>query len=605
MKVSETTEEKTEPTEVKQQPVEITKSEEPKKQPEEAKKQNDAQTMQAETVKSAETEKTVEKKKTDSQPQTKPEQQNIQQRQTAAVPAEKKVSAEKKAPVEKKVSDEMKKAVEKKTSDKKNETSVKTYSLNKLKQMFKAANKPNNPKPAQNKIVINTKQPSVSSLEEKFRKMTLSQRDNVKAQFAAQEFLKDYGLMVSKYGVDKLNSNDIQVLKQLDKNAGKNDKPLSRYLNHRIQNLEQINKLERNADDNFKKRQAKEPEIVKNKDGQITKIIVPDVTQPELQHTKNGCWSVALSSLLRHKGVDVSQETIRSFRPDTDKQISEAYDILAMNGDNPNSISLFRELIFNTVPDTAVNEVRVEVMNSPRTAEEEKNSQQFRKWTDQERQDQIPEVMDKIRTVIQKGLADDKGPVAILVGNHYRTVYGIENVKDQSKQEIQMLRIHDPNDPNRTHMSLYDLADKCYRSIYYNGKITGETFQFEAQWLQDLTNEKGELDLNQDLQNKHVKYDNHKLQCDEVLKDNRGSKDRNNGAKLTIDIGNDLIMNTYLPSTVKNLAKNRSKISFNRGDLGKQQKQNMKSNPKKMISHTKAKPTVDMQSHNRPVQKAK
>lgn len=605
VEVSEPQKVKTRPTEVKQQSVENTKSKESEKQPVKAAQTVKTQKKTGEAVKSDESKKNVEKKKTEPQKHTESQKptksHNIQTEQPTATSAQKKESVEKKTSTEIKAPSQKEKVQVK--------TSGFSFGLS-LKNLFKFGKKSNLSNYAQNKIVINTKKPSVSSLEDEFRKMNVTKRDNVKAQFAAKEFLEDYSMMVYNNDIDadKLNSNNIQVLKKLDRDKGKDNKPLHEYLDHRIQNLRQIDRLQRNADSNFKRRQAKEPEIVKNKDGQITKIIVPDVTQPEMQHTQNGCWSVALSSLLRHKGVDVSQETIRSFRPDTNKDVSTVDDILAMNGDQPNSIGLFRELVFNTVPDTAVNEVRGEWLNAPRSAEEEKQNWKFQPWTRQQIQDQIPDVMDKLRTVIQRGLADNKGPVAIVVGGHYRTIYGIENKEDEHGNEVQMLRIHDPNHPERTEMSLWDLAAGSHRTFYDNGKIAGEGFQFEAQWLQDLTNEKGELALSQELKNKNVSYVDHKLQCDQVLNGNRGSKDRNNGEKLTIDIGNDLIMNTYLPGKVKNLAKNRVKASVKTEELRNQKKQNTEYQSKKKTLHKENKSQVKQTTElkrKQPVMKAK
>ncbi len=469
-----------------------------------------------------------------------------------------------------------------------------------LLNLFPNPKKPKKPIAVKNPVASEPKKTKISILEEKFRNLSPIQRSEAKNQFAAKEFLPDYGRSAFWYGPENLNSNDIQTLKNLDKRSGKKDPQLHNYLNHRIQNLEKINKLEQKAAENFQKRQAKEPEIVRDNQGEITKIMVPDVTQPEMQHTQNGCWSVALSSLLRHKGVDIDQENIRSFRPDTNENLVTAQDILYMNEDKPNSIGMFRELVFKTIPDTAVNEVRGEVLNAPRSEAEAKGDWQFHQWTNEQKENQIPEVVEKLRTVIKRGLEADKGPVAILVQNHYRTIYGIEKTTDQYGNEVEMLHIHDPNDPNCTRMSLLELAGRCYKREYNNGQVSGEGYSFDAQWLQDLTDDKGQLSLSKNMQDKGVNYVNHKLQCPNLMKTGQGSPDHNNGERISATIENDLILNTYLPSTIKNLAKNRVKAPFNQADLHNSNKPNAVNHAKKNTLHTKKKEQAKKQQVKKP-----
>lgn len=469
-----------------------------------------------------------------------------------------------------------------------------------LLNLFPNPKKPKRPITVKNTVAPEPKKTKISILEEKFRNLSPIKRSEAKDQFAAKEFLTDYGLLAFRYGPNNLNSNDIQTLKNLDKRSGKKDQQLHNYLNHRIQNLEKINNLEQKADENFQKRQAKEPEIVRDNQGEITKIMVPDVTQPEMQHTHNGCWSVALSSLLRHKGVDIDQENIRSFRPDTNENLVTAQDVLYMNEDKPNSIGMFRELVFKTIPDTAVNEVRGEVLNAPRSEAEAKADWQFNPWTEEQKENQIPEVVEKLRTVIKRGLEADKGPVAIVVQNHYRTIYGIEKTTDQYGNEVEMLHIHDPNDPNCTRMSLLELAGRCYKREYNNGQFSGEGYIFDAQWLQDLTDDKGQLSLSKNMQDKGVNYVDHKLQCPNLMKTGKGSPDHNNGERISATIENDLILNTYLPSTIKNLAKNRVKAPFNQADLHNSNKPNAVNHAKKNILHTKKKEAAKKQQVKKP-----
>ncbi len=609
--------EKKEPTEKKEKTEESKKTdavEQPKQEKTEATKQEPKPEQKPESKKETKTEtkseikpepksETKSKTKSETKPETekqavevpKPAEKTNSEKVTNSTKPKKTEQAPKKHPENKAVAPNVTDTKKQKQKPVKQETFI-----SRLLNLFPNPKKPKKPIAVKNPVASEPKKNKISVLEENFRKLGPVDQANVKDQFAAKEFLPDYELSSILYEADKLNSNSIKVLKDLDKASGKDDESLHKYLNHRIQNLEKINNLEQNADENFQKRQAKEPEIVRDNQGEITKIMVPDVTQPEMQHTKNGCWSVALSSMLRHKGVDIDQETIRSFRPDTNKNISTVYDVIDMNGDRPNSIGRFRELVFKTIPDTAINEVQGTISNTAQTAEAEKEEWVFQPWTKKQKAQQILKVKDQLRTVIQRGLGADKGPVGIVVQNHYRTIYGMEKMTDQNGKEVEMLYIHDPNNPNCTSMTLDDLADKCYVPTYMHGKIAQEMYTFEAQWLQDLTDDKGQLSLSQNLKDKGVNYVDKKLQCQNLIKVGNGSLDHNNGKKVSIEIENDLILNTHLPSTIKNLAKNRVKAPFNQADLHNSNKPNAVNHAKKNILHTKKKEQAKKQQVKKP-----
>ena len=102
--------------------------------------------------------------------------------------------------------------------------------------------------------------------------------------------MKDY----LKANKDKLSASEIE------------------HLNYRIEVMEEVNKLSENNLKEINKRKALIAPV-ERKDGTIELV---HIHQDNLQNTWNGCWSVSLQLLLQSRGVRLTQEQIRGFRPD-------------------------------------------------------------------------------------------------------------------------------------------------------------------------------------------------------------------------------------------------------------------------------------------------
>lgn len=412
--------------------------------------------------------------------------------------------------------------------------------------------------------------------EEEFRSLNPSERTELKKKFAESEFFQDYGQFCKDHAdkVSKINSNRISDLKELDKEFGEDNADLRRYLNRRIIGIKRLQHFEKYANEYFKKRQTEKPETVKNTEGEITKAVLKNVTQPEMQHTINGGWSVALSSMLRQKGVEVDQETIRAFRPDP--AVSEDREGTYVNSDQDNSISQSREMIFKLVPDTALNEASLMMGNfSP-------ERKTFIPWTDEQRAQKLNEVKDKLRTVVNKGVVNDEAAVALTIQGQYLTVYGFEKTVDENGKKVETVYLHDPDDPEKKTMTLDELAEKCHQSTAGKdgNSLSLEYYTFEAQWLQDLTDERGILKADTTLTEKGVAYgENNTLKCENLKPVGQGlDAARTNWRELDISSDKDLTMTTYLPTNVKHLSKNRVKDPIRREELNR-----MEGNMKKSL----------------------
>lgn len=386
-----------------------------------------------------------------------------------------------------------------------------------------------------------------------FQKKTAMDRSPIKQKIGSAEFFKGYDEFVINHPdrMEEFNSNKIKDLKKLQQDLGKTDPDLNSYLERRMKNLKKIRKLEKQSEENFKQRQAYAPEIEKT--AKTTKVILPDVTQPQLQHTLGGCWSVTLSSMLRQKGVEMDQETIRAFRPDS--KICTPYDLRSMNGDMCNSIDLSRELIMNVLPDTALNSIQTDVVNL--NMYDKKHP--WAPWSEADRVQKHNEFKDKIRAVLERSLETDRGSLALLMKDHYQTVYGYEKVTADGKEE-EYVYLHDPNNPQKTKMTLDELAEEGYKlqkDLVNEGNFVGEQYSFDAHWLQDLTNDKGELALDEALTKKGVTYEDHKLKCNNLTPAANHAYDNANWRTVKTAMDQDISVTTYLPVTVKNLAKKR------------------------------------------------
>ncbi len=428
--------------------------------------------------------------------------------------------------------------------------------------------------------------------EREFQNLPREERAWNKQENGIAEFFQQYDQFIQDHPdkENQINSNKPEDLKKLKEQLGKTVPGLETYLEQRIKRLKKIRKLEKNSEENFRQRQVKAPQIVKNADGNTTKVMLQDVTQPQMQHTISGCWSVTLSSMLRQKGVEVDQETIRAFRPD--KKICQENNLSNVNADRYNSIDLSRELIMKVLPDTALNSVQTSVDNFNVG---DKNHP-WNPWNEQEKSEKREEFKNKMRVVLKRSLEADKGSLALLMKDHYQTVYGYEKVTVNGKEE-EYVYLHDPNDPAKTKMTLNELADEGYKVEKYKDNIFGEQYSFDAQWLQDLTDDKGELSLDAALTGKGVTYQDHELKCDKLVSYANGACENANWRAVNNTMKEGVSITTFLPATVKNLAKNRIIDPIRPSELNHSERKLTGSEPRK---HTVPKKQSDLSEVKKP-----
>ncbi len=279
------------------------------------------------------------------------------------------------------------------------------------------------------------------------------------------EYYPDYDLFVEAKGAEgrkQINSNDPNVL--IDMLNTMQDPLGKKYLLHRVNEVRKIQNLTQHPEPH------RAPMVVlPPNDGSI----VLDTKQKEKQSTGYGCWSVSLATQLQYRGVDLNQRTIRAFRPDTEDFSQN--EVFRANLDISNSIENYTELVQSVLPDTAVNNLTTEIMNSADEAEK------------------------YLRASVDRALRQDNSPLSITCNGHYRTIYGI--LKDPNGDAAKdRLLFHDPLDAENHSLTVKEFVDLCdinrwkRKEDYKKDPNYKYQYQFAAAWMQDLhINEQGEL----------------------------------------------------------------------------------------------------------------
>lgn len=400
-----------------------------------------------------------------------------------------------------------------------------------------------------------------------FSEMSRNERKKQRQKNSGNEYFRKYGAFLNKYPLPqraemakRINSNEISELNEMKREFGKDNEKLKKYLEHRIQNLQIINRTVDRAEKNLKNRKIEEPTITKRTDGSISGIMMKNVEQPMMQKTFNGCWSVALSSLLKYRGVDMDQTTIRAYRPM--KNIADA------NYDRSNNITNYVDLVQKVMPNAAVNEVEVYQQNFDGV-----------KWTDEARTAEKEVAKQKLKTTLLSAMDSEKGPVAFLCGHHYRTVLGLEE-REIDGVKTDCVTLYDPMRAEKVTLTLDQLTEQSYMK----GKMEvgsdakgnpvnnwmGEGFSFTMQWLKDLTDSKGNMLPDQKLESQGVSYDQNGN-----LKANKNAINKNASTSaykaVSWSLNEDIEVRTYLPAKMTVLQKKveKEKIQNFLGDVPK------------------------------------
>ena len=200
-------------------------------------------------------------------------------------------------------------------------------------------------------------------------------------------------------------------------------------------------------------------------------VSLKNVTQKEFQNTNKGCWANFFQVLASGKGVDITQDDIKNYRPmisreeaeKTDKETHKSY-----NTDNDNSAMEMADSLLAFVPNTMLREVEI----APYGAEAEKAGISKEQY--------LENAVRELCGIIKPAVLNDRSPVGLLAGNHYITITGIDGDRVKFKNSVPYEE--DNTDPDKEYVEpLEDLVRN--RLIAGNEKIPEGV---QITWLADI-----------------------------------------------------------------------------------------------------------------------
>lgn len=275
---------------------------------------------------------------------------------------------------------------------------------------------------------------------------------------AQQEYYQDYDNLTKEQKA-KINSNEIpELIDTYYAEAG--DPKLQDFINKRVERLMNMEKAFAEASKKALEGDQKPYYGTLEKDEAAHNICIPGMRykHPGLQSTTQGCWSVALSTLLKQRGIDVSQNDLRQFKPADNPDLA--------NKDSGQALSTYAPLIHKLLPNTMVctaqQEVAVDV--------NEKDPKKLRKARS--------DAKDTLNKLIQCGLEMSQSPIGLWINGHYRVVYGVDDSKyDGYGYSAEYVDLYDPYSNSNARTSFDDLIEKNLN----NGKCT-----FSVDWIQEF-----------------------------------------------------------------------------------------------------------------------
>ncbi|MCR5291571.1 MAG: hypothetical protein K6E28_01625 [Eubacterium sp.] len=261
------------------------------------------------------------------------------------------------------------------------------------------------------------------------------------------------------------------------------------YMQSRISAAMEIEKARNKSLENLAKGQnppVPEPDNVDGYKG------FSNIHSENYQTSGSGCWSVAYSNLLRSRGVDLSQETIRGWRPDHKKDPSTPQEkinqertrhsaAMRMNQDTVNNIMDMADIMTEVLPNTAMSSIKIdplvkEIFQIDGKVPSEGDMKKIHDFHD-------ATANKYLKDTIMQALVNDKSPVAMLVDGHYMTITGISENRSVFRVEDSVQA--KPEDRTR-YMSIDEIIQKAF---YPHENAEGKTVEpkgIELQWLHSL-----------------------------------------------------------------------------------------------------------------------
>ncbi len=256
-----------------------------------------------------------------------------------------------------------------------------------------------------------------------------------------------------------LTTGNLDVLREfLKNNVTSLSKDEREYLNLRIKSQEaferektkQAAKLAAGEEKNY-------PEI--KQEGNYMNL---DLRYPGKQTSFNGCWSCSLSLMLKSRGVDLTQEQIRGWRPDykanNGKSLASIQSMYERNADTSVAMENNADIVTDLLPNTSMKTLFFNPMDPDAFVFFNEQGKQIPATPEQKKiiTDEIKaQTAQKLQEQICDAILVHHSPVALTIVNHTITVTGIDPMTG-------MLMVQDSlHDPTDDLVSIDSVVSEC------------------------------------------------------------------------------------------------------------------------------------------------
>ena len=218
-----------------------------------------------------------------------------------------------------------------------------------------------------------------------------------------------------------------------------------------------------------------------------------NIKYPDIQTTGNGCWSYSFSLLLKSRGIELSQEKIRAWRPDLSGQYTNDAEkaeflkksnatIQRMNTDSENTVFENADILMDVLPNTSMNQISIKPFESEMIMVDGMPAQGQDLEVIKKYHNELVE--QQLRETITRAINVDHSPLAITWDGHYVTITGIS--EDGKKIRFENSMEAKAEDREWT-MSLKDLVHEGMEP--HTRKMNNHHYEpkgFDIAWLHDI-----------------------------------------------------------------------------------------------------------------------
>lgn len=306
---------------------------------------------------------------------------------------------------------------------------------------------------------------------------------------------KKYKPRLRKGGLTEevINTGNLQVLRSFFNARGSQlNRDEFNYLTARIAAAEEIERLSKKA---MKDLAEGREHPVPNTDTKNGFTGFSNLVYPGEQTSTNGCWSCAYSLLLKSRGVELSQEKIRAWRPDYAKTVDNTSPATQnttymRNADTEMDLVHDVDLLTQVLPNTAMANFTMSPLElqsieliDPKTNAPVKIA---KKHEDAIRNHHKAEVIKQLTETITRAINQDRSPVAVVVDGHYITITGISR-NGRLRYEDSAVNKGEKTTYNMTIEQLYTMGFEDHEvKVDDYTKVTIEPHGISLNWLQDL-----------------------------------------------------------------------------------------------------------------------